>query len=36
MSETVSCPFTGKAFGTGTTNRHWWPNALPVDLLLAH
>jgi len=36
MSETVTCPFTGKSFGQGTTNRHWWPQALPVDLLHAH
>jgi catalase-peroxidase len=39
MSETSTagtCPFSGKSFGQGTTNRHWWPNALPVDILHAH
>ncbi len=29
------CPF-GHASAGGTTNRHWWPNQLPVDLLNQH
>ncbi|MET0350068.1 MAG: catalase/peroxidase HPI, partial [Rhizobacter sp.] len=29
------CPF-GHTAGGGTTNRHWWPNQLRVDLLHQH
>jgi catalase-peroxidase len=42
MSSEAQCPFTGhaapasQAAGEGTTNQHWWPNQLRVDLLNQH
>ncbi|RQH05975.1 catalase/peroxidase HPI [Paraburkholderia dinghuensis] len=42
MSAESKCPFTGhaspasQAAGSGTTNQHWWPNQLRVDLLNQH
>jgi len=35
MSEEAKCPF-GHSAGGGTTNRDWWPKALPLDLLSQH
>ena len=35
MSEEAKCPFHHAA-GGGTSNKDWWPNQLPVDLLNQH
>jgi catalase-peroxidase len=35
MSEETKCPFHHAA-GGGTSNKDWWPNQLPVDLLNQH
>ena len=35
MNVETKCPFH-HASGSGTTNRDWWPNQLPVDLLNQH
>ncbi|MES2950509.1 MAG: catalase/peroxidase HPI [Pseudomonadota bacterium] len=35
MSTEAKCPFH-HASGAGTTNKDWWPNQLPVDLLNQH
>ena len=41
-SEISKCPFTGIGTppkfptGRGTTNRHWWPNALNLKILSQH
>ena len=35
MSEEAKCPFHHAA-GSGTSNKDWWPNQLPVDLLNQH
>jgi catalase-peroxidase len=34
MSAAAKCPFNHK--GAGTSNRDWWPNQLPLDLLHQH
>jgi catalase-peroxidase len=34
MSVAAKCPFNHK--GAGTSNRDWWPNQLPLDLLHQH
>tara|TARA_Y100001933_G_scaffold40807_1_gene37400 strand:+ start:3211 stop:5370 length:2160 start_codon:yes stop_codon:yes gene_type:complete len=37
MSEAGKCPFNhGAATGGATTNTHWWPNALNLDILHQH
>jgi catalase-peroxidase len=40
MNEDSKCPVTGTAHkhtaGGGTTNRHWWPNQLRLDILHQH
>src|SRR5688500_8455824 len=39
MSESSTagtCPVTGQTRGRPTSNRDWWPNALPIDLLHQH
>jgi catalase-peroxidase len=36
MTTEAKCPFNHHAIGGGTTNRDWWPNQLPVDLLHQH
>jgi catalase-peroxidase len=35
MTTESKCPFHGAA-GSGTTNQHWWPNQLRLDLLNQH
>jgi catalase-peroxidase len=35
MTTEAKCPFNHTA-GAGTSNRDWWPNQLPVDLLHQH
>jgi catalase-peroxidase len=35
MSTPTQCPFHQTA-GTGTSNRHWWPQQLRLDLLTQH
>ncbi|PPE65132.1 catalase/peroxidase HPI [Caldimonas caldifontis] len=35
MTTESKCPFHGAA-GSGTTNQHWWPNQLRLDLLSQH
>ncbi|MGV2290172.1 catalase/peroxidase HPI [Trinickia sp. YCB016] len=35
MASEAKCPFNPTA-GGGTTNRDWWPNQLPLDLLSQH
>jgi len=35
MASEAKCP-VNHAAGAGTTNDHWWPNALRVDLLNQH
>ena len=35
MSTEAKCPFHQTA-GGGTSNEHWWPNQLRVDLLGQH
>ncbi|QCP53625.1 catalase/peroxidase HPI [Trinickia violacea] len=35
MASEAKCPFNPAA-GGGTTNRDWWPNQLPLDLLSQH
>jgi catalase-peroxidase len=35
MSSEAKCPFHHAA-GGGTTNREWWPNQLPLELLSQH
>ncbi len=32
----AKCPFGHGTAGTGTTNRDWWPNKLPLELLHQH
>ena len=40
MSGDSKCPVTGRAnkhtAGRGTSNRDWWPNQLPLDILRQH
>ncbi len=40
MSEQSKCPVTGKSAmppaGKGTSNRHWWPNQLNLNILHQH
>lgn len=36
MSTEAKCPFPHAAAGGGTTNQHWWPNQLRLDLLNQH
>ncbi|WP_372014965.1 catalase/peroxidase HPI [Pseudoxanthomonas sp. 10H] len=36
MSTEKKCPFDHAAAGGGTSNRHWWPNQLRLDLLNQH
>ena len=36
MSTEKKCPFDHTAAGGGTTNRHWWPDQLRLDLLNQH
>ncbi len=40
MSETITCPVTGKTAtvtaGRGTSNRDWWPNQLKLGMLHQH
>jgi catalase-peroxidase len=39
MSESSTagtCPVTGQTRGRATSNRDWWPNQLPIDLLHQH
>ncbi|UNK56810.1 catalase/peroxidase HPI [Pseudoxanthomonas daejeonensis] len=36
MSTEKKCPFDHAAAGSGTSNRHWWPNQLRLDLLNQH
>ncbi len=39
MSDQAKCPYhenLRQSAGGGTTNRHWWPNQLRVDLLNQH
>ncbi len=38
MNDESKCPVTGKshAAGRGTTNKDWWPNQLPLELLHQH
>ena len=31
----VKCPFNHTG-GSGTTNRDWWPNQLPLNILRQH
>jgi catalase-peroxidase len=31
-----TCPVTGQTRGRGATNRDWWPNQLPIDMLHQH
>ncbi len=35
MSVEAKCPFVHKA-GSGTSNRDWWPNQLPLEILHQH
>ncbi len=35
QSTEAQCPFS-YASGGGTSNRDWWPNQLPIDLLAQH
>ena len=35
QSPEAKCPFNHTS-GTGTSNRDWWPNQLPIDLLAQH
>ena len=35
-SSAAMCPFSGAGRTKHTSNRDWWPNALPIDLLHAH
>lgn len=35
QSTEAKCPFNHTA-GAGTSNRDWWPNQLPIDLLAQH
>ncbi len=35
MSTAAKCPFVHKA-GSGTSNRDWWPNQLPLEILHQH
>ncbi len=35
MSTEAKCPFVHKV-GGGTSNRHWWPNQLPLEILHQH
>ncbi|MDO8347910.1 MAG: catalase/peroxidase HPI [Rugosibacter sp.] len=35
MSTETKCPFVHKA-GSGTSNRDWWPNQLPLEILHQH
>ncbi|PIV72071.1 MAG: catalase-peroxidase, partial [Rhodocyclales bacterium CG17_big_fil_post_rev_8_21_14_2_50_68_7] len=35
MSTETKCPFVHKV-GSGTANRDWWPNQLPLEILHQH
>jgi catalase-peroxidase len=36
MTSEAKCPFNHAAISGGTTNAHWWPNALNLKLLRQH